>query len=61
VGFRLAFIPATFTSPHKADFDTEYMRTLFDLGYQVAAAGYAWYERPPMLLSKSESAPPKAP
>jgi predicted acylesterase/phospholipase RssA len=45
--FNLAYIPATFNAPHKEDFDTEYMRQLFALGYEMAAKGYQWHKAPP--------------
>jgi len=59
VEFNLAFIPATFNTPHTADFDTTYMRQLFDLGYGMAEAGYSWYPKPPVLLSGDEPLPPE--
>ncbi|MGR8932970.1 MAG: patatin-like phospholipase family protein, partial [Gammaproteobacteria bacterium] len=31
--YNLAFIPKTFNTPHKEDFDTGYMRALFENGY----------------------------
>jgi len=45
--FNLAFIPATFNAPHKEQFDTEYMRQLFTLGYEMAAGSYPWEKAPP--------------
>jgi predicted acylesterase/phospholipase RssA len=45
--FNLAFIPATFNAPHEKEFDTEYMRLLFGLGYDLAAKGYSWEKAPP--------------
>ena len=47
VDFNLAFIPESFKAVHKEDFDTEYMRQLFDLGYKLAANGYPWAKTPP--------------
>ena len=35
--FNLASIPASFNVPHKKDFETEYMRALFKVGYDMAA------------------------
>src|SRR5262249_9643540 len=40
VDFNLAFIPPTFNTPHVKDFDTTYMRTLYQTGYDMAARGY---------------------
>jgi len=45
--FNLAFIPATFDAPHEEEFDTEYMRQLFALGYELAAEGCPWQKAPP--------------
>ncbi|HKZ16628.1 MAG TPA: patatin-like phospholipase family protein [Geobacteraceae bacterium] len=47
VDFNLAYVPASFNAPHKEDFDTEYMRRLFALGYEMAAKGYPWQKAPP--------------
>jgi len=51
VDFNLAYIPPTFDTPHTKDFDTAYMRALFDLGYQMATDGVEWAKHPPVLLS----------
>jgi predicted acylesterase/phospholipase RssA len=47
VDFNLAFIPESFKVPHKEDFDPEYMRPLFELGYELAVKGYSWEKVPP--------------
>jgi hypothetical protein len=47
VDYNLAFIPPTFTTPHAKDFDTKYMRALFQVGYDMAAKGYPWQKSPP--------------
>jgi len=47
VDFNLAYIPPTFNVPHPANFDTEYMRALYQLGYDQGAAGYQWHKAPP--------------
>ena len=47
VFFNLAFIPSSFNFPHKEDFDTAYMRRLFDTGYDLAVKGYPWAKAPP--------------
>ena len=59
VEFNLAFIPATFNTPYTADFDTPYLRKLFDLGYAMAEAGYPWHKKPPVLLSGDDAVPPE--
>jgi predicted acylesterase/phospholipase RssA len=47
VDYNLAFIPRTFNVPHHEQFDTDYMRALFQLGYDMAAQGYPWQKIPP--------------
>jgi hypothetical protein len=49
IDFNLAYIPKTFYAPHKEDFDTDYMRKLFQTGYDLAARGYRWEKAPPGL------------
>jgi hypothetical protein len=51
VAFNLAYIPDTFRTVKKRDFDTEYMKTLFDLGYSMAEHGYSWARHPPVLFN----------
>jgi hypothetical protein len=50
----LAYIPPTFKTPHTKDFDTVYMRALYDLGYDMAEKGYTWSKKPPVLIPGSE-------
>jgi hypothetical protein len=45
--FHLAYIPASFDAPHEEEFDTEFMRALFKLGYEMAEQGYPWEKVPP--------------
>ena len=52
--FNLAYIPETFNVPHKTQFDTAYMRQLYDYGFQQAAAGYDWAKRPPALVGENQ-------
>ena len=47
--YNLAYIGADFNAEHKEDFDTTYMRALFDYGYQLARKGYPWQKVPPGL------------
>ncbi|MGZ4980517.1 MAG: patatin-like phospholipase family protein [Methylobacter sp.] len=49
IDFNLAFIPKSFNAPHKEEFDTEYMRQLFQTGYDLAVKGYRWDKIPPGL------------
>ncbi|MGJ0533412.1 MAG: patatin-like phospholipase family protein [Methylocystis sp.] len=45
--YNLAYIPKTFTRTLKEPFETAYMLELFDLGHDLAAAGYKWDKAPP--------------
>ena len=45
--YNLAYIGADFNAEHKEDFDTAYMRALFDYGYQLGRKGYSWQKAPP--------------
>ena len=54
IDFNLAYIPPNFKTPHTKDFDTVYMRALYDMGYGLAEKGYAWSKRPPVLIPGSE-------
>ena len=47
--YNLAYIGADFNAPRKEDFDTAYMRALFDYGYQLGQKGYPWHKAPPGL------------
>src|SRR5262245_48345013 len=47
VEFNLAHIPASFNAPRKEPFNTEYMRALFKVGYDLAVQGYPWEKTPP--------------
>ena len=47
VDFNLAYIPDTFDAPHTEEFDTEFMRALYQVGYDMAAAGFPWEKTPP--------------
>lgn len=62
VDYNLAYIGNDFTAEHKQDFDTAYMRKLFDYGYQQGRNGSAWHKAPPVLaepddVSGSDAAP----
>lgn len=45
--FNLAYIPSEFTEKPKEGFDPDYMRKLYDFGYQMAVKGYPWSKAPP--------------
>jgi hypothetical protein len=45
--FNLAFVPEDFQHPHPEEFDTAFMRALFQRGYDMAAKGFPWRKAPP--------------
>ncbi len=45
--FNLAYIPDSFTTELKEPFDTNYMKMLFELGYELGSKGYRWAKTPP--------------
>ena len=47
VDFNLAHIPAGFDVPHEEEFDTAFMRALYQTGYDMAVKGYPWEKTPP--------------
>ena len=47
VDFNLAYIDSDFNYPHAREFDSAYMRRLFDYAYQLSAKGYPWRRAPP--------------
>lgn len=47
VDFNLAYLDDDFTVAYKGPFDKGYMNTLFDHGYRLGVAGYAWRKVPP--------------
>jgi hypothetical protein len=49
VDYNLAYISPDFKVEHKEDFDTTYMRALYDYAYQQAVRGYHWQKAPPIL------------
>ena len=52
--FNLAFIGSEFNVEHKEEFDTVYMRALYDYGYQLARKGYPWMKAPPGLKASDQ-------
>ncbi len=47
VDFYLAYVPASFNAPHREEFDTEFMRALYQTAYDIAVKGYPWQKAPP--------------
>jgi hypothetical protein len=56
IDYNLAYVPSSFNVPKKEDFDTAYMRQLFDVGYSMAAKGYPWQKTPPGIQPSADSA-----
>jgi predicted acylesterase/phospholipase RssA len=54
VDFNLAYIPASFDLQLEEPFDTAYMKALYDLGYELARAGYQWEKVPPGFGAPTE-------
>ena len=51
--FNLAYIPSDFTAESEGYVDTEYMKKLFDMAFDLAKTGYAWEKAPPQLDTES--------
>jgi hypothetical protein len=47
--YRLAYIPDEFEAESEEPFDLDYMRKLFELGYEQGRTGTAWKSEPPNL------------
>jgi hypothetical protein len=45
--YYLAYIPDDFEEVSDELFDSAYMNVLYDLGYEMAKAGYPWQRLPP--------------
>jgi predicted acylesterase/phospholipase RssA len=52
VDYNLAFIGSDFNAPYPAMFDQQYMRSLFQYGYDKARKAHSWAKSPPGLFSK---------
>ena len=59
--YNLAYIGADFNAEHKEDFDTAYMRALFDYGYQLGRKGYPWQKTPPGMTAAKNPDPTPGP
>ncbi|MBJ7380597.1 MAG: patatin-like phospholipase family protein [Polynucleobacter sp.] len=63
VTFNLSFIGPDFKFPHEIEFDTAYMRALFNYGYQRGVQGEKWQHFPPgykMSLDNLSEVPAKS-
>jgi len=57
VDYNLAYIGADFTAEQHESFDQQYMRTLFDYGYQQGRQGFHWRKTPPILAQPDGQMP----
>jgi len=48
IGFNVAAIPANFNAPSRGPFDPNYMKALFDAGYQQGKGAAAFADAPPL-------------
>lgn len=55
VDFNLASMPSTFDMQLRFAFDPQYMRALFQVGYDLGKAGYHWAKVPPGYGGPSEA------
>jgi hypothetical protein len=60
IDFNLAYIPPTFNVKLAKPFDTQYMRALFQVGYELGRAGYPWAKVPPGYGGTNPAAAPTA-
>jgi len=51
IEFNLTFIPPTFDTPHREQFDTTYMQSLYNVGFEAAKSGYQWQKYPPGFVA----------
>lgn len=58
IDFNLTYIPATFNTPHLEEFDTNYMKQLYDVGRERALAGFQWEKYPPGFEGVTVAAKP---
>ena len=47
IAFNAIWVPASFNMKEKEPFDQAYMRTLFNLGYEMGKGGIPWSQLPP--------------
>ncbi|MGB8331484.1 MAG: hypothetical protein WCE62_15265 [Polyangiales bacterium] len=49
--FNLAYIPGDFTERSQGDFDSGYMKKLYEMAFERAKAGFPWEKMPPELAT----------
>lgn len=47
VEYNLAYIGDDFTVPYRGPFDRQYMKKLFEYGFEAGRKGYRWHKAPP--------------
>lgn len=47
IAFNAIWVPASFTMTEKEPFDQQYMRALFNIGYEMGKTGIPWSQLPP--------------
>jgi predicted acylesterase/phospholipase RssA len=50
--FKMISIPDTFMANRSTEFDTDYMRTLMEIGLEIGRRGNFWQDHPPAVRSK---------
>jgi hypothetical protein len=58
--YNLVYIPSSFTTPHRSNFEKSYMRALFDVGERMGREGGRWSKHPPVLASGIDEDSPDA-
>lgn len=52
IDYNLAYIPSDFVDTSTQAFDQVYMSKLYDVGFQMAQAGYPWKKVLPRTVSR---------
>ena len=60
VGFNIASIPASFSTPSRGAFDPQYMRALFGSGYELGKSAIPFATEPPPYPARPIAQPPAA-
>jgi patatin-like phospholipase len=55
VDYKLGYIGSDFTFPHRENFDTAYMRALYEYGHEAIKRGKVWHGAPPILAQPDGS------
>ena len=58
IDFNFTCVPSDFAVEAKSEFDNDYMKALYQKGYDLAKAGYTWQKEPPGFDTKSASKSP---